>query len=322
MKIKPNFIVSRKALVISLSILSTFFCANPVFAQKSFTKAEKALCGRAIEGQSPRWESRIDGGYLDDVAKAKELGLSERQCARLTGRFNERELRGASPVKPETSASKTDSTQINLLNKNLERLRSQIRKQERAFKKLETASQTGTVETTTQYNILANQVALMTEKIQNQLDQLTNKVLTLEKGSRTDNNSKVQMDFILNAVSNWEDVIPRIERKIKRLEDRDLRVEVGRGNAATAPSGLISDQKLVESIDETGSSFSISSLNLLWLIPILLLVGAFGVIVFVLIRRNNETRLQLEQSMQYAGRQKTQNVVDEDEEKSKSEDGP
>ena len=56
---------------------------------------KKYTCTGAIQYTTPKWETGIT--YRSSVVKAKQLGLSERDCARLTGRFGERQLRLANP---------------------------------------------------------------------------------------------------------------------------------------------------------------------------------------------------------------------------------
>ena len=120
--------------------------------------------------------------------------------------------------------------------------------------------------------------------------------------------------------AEWQDVIPRLERQIKRLASGDLRAVASQPVKTASPSSSSPAQKPIVTIDEGTSSFPpASSNNLMWIIPILLLVGAFGIIVVVLIRNNSETRRQLEDSMKYTGRKKYQRVSDED--KTKSELG-
>ena len=53
----------------------------------------KYACQSAIQATTPKWET--DLSYRSHVRDAKRLGLSERDCARLTGRFGERQLRQA-----------------------------------------------------------------------------------------------------------------------------------------------------------------------------------------------------------------------------------
>ena len=54
-------------------------------------KDKKYTCSSAIQATTPKWET--GNSYRPFVVKAKQLGLSERDCARLTGRFGERQLR-------------------------------------------------------------------------------------------------------------------------------------------------------------------------------------------------------------------------------------
>jgi hypothetical protein len=62
-----------------------------VTARKAVTRrTDKALCRLALQYSSPIWEQKE--GYQSDVSEARRRGLSEEQCARLTGRFTKTQI--------------------------------------------------------------------------------------------------------------------------------------------------------------------------------------------------------------------------------------
>jgi hypothetical protein len=68
----------------------------------------KQLCDRAIQARLPVWEAKT---YWRIYAnEAKSIGLTEQQCARITGRFSEEQIhRSASVISPPKNDTKADT---------------------------------------------------------------------------------------------------------------------------------------------------------------------------------------------------------------------
>ena len=79
---------SQFSLTWILPLVLILFHIYPTDASAQRNIADKALCQLAIQNTSPRWTSSTQ--YVNE---AKRRGLTERQCARLTGKFGESKLR-------------------------------------------------------------------------------------------------------------------------------------------------------------------------------------------------------------------------------------
>ena len=101
----------------------------------------KAVCKRALKTAFPEWDSS-NNTYKHDIEEAKRRGLSRRACARLSGRFGEREIRSIQ----DDTGSKRPSPSLNIIDKTkkmiaeIARTKEQLSRLEVVFKKVETIS--------------------------------------------------------------------------------------------------------------------------------------------------------------------------------------
>ena len=112
-------------------------------------QANEVLCWKAIKGFKPFWNFATEA-TRSSVNEAKRLGFSDRECARLTGRFSEREIRAASakksiedPVKsnkarPKSNTSRpvTNERAIIILTTQVNSLKAQLKKQNQVYNSL------------------------------------------------------------------------------------------------------------------------------------------------------------------------------------------
>jgi hypothetical protein len=336
-----------------------FFFVIGMFQNSSYAQSDrknaKTLCMSAIQGYLPFW----DVNDPQAVAQAKRRGLSERQCARLTERFSEQKIRS---FKKDIQQKRGPSTNTKQERKNRQlfidnkKLQKQIKQLKAAQKNLAKKSLGGINQKLKKQEALTDKNTLKIKNIEaisrqildikNQNDTILNQIgewqdviprleknikrLTVKVNNSIDTDSgkifqakiESQNNTILTQFAEWQDVIPRLERQIKRLASGDLLAVASQPVKTGSPSSSPPAQKPIVTIDEGTFSFPpASSDNLMWIIPILLLVGAFGIIVVVLIRKNSETRRQLEDAMQNAGRKNPRANSDVDNITAKSEDG-
>ena len=310
-----------RRLYVGLALIFMAFAVFPQSIASALTADEmkmRTLCKRAIQGSVPRWD---EINFLSDVKKAKKLGLSERACARKSGRFTERELRSASnsrdPVafdgrkfkEINNAANSEQDRRIERLNANIKGLQSRLKAQAVLIEKLTNISDVRLRENSQKNSNMGENLRALEQKVLDQSGQLSAIKREYEKSPnsiKTVKEINSQNDTILNNIGKWQDVIPRLERRLERLEDRKGDFK---GTTENNNRGEFSEDP---STKKSSSSFN-SSNSIMWLIPVLLLLAAFGIVIVVLVRRNNETRRQLEENLQRAGRRKREEVLDETE---------
>ena len=341
--------IDKIKVLLFLTLL--IFGVSLVFAQDGLAQAtlgSRTICGLAIQKSAPKWE--VDPFFSDDVELAKSLGLSERRCARITNRFSERVLRSSSDdraalknkrVQPDRGTASKPSNALKKLRKTITAQEKRIQSQQRQIKSL-------TQKLTKSDQRFAKRIKALERNIKTKASQsgvkkqtstlpnLSRRVGNLEKEFKVEvKEIKSQNDTILNNIGKWQGVIPRLETSVTKLKK-----DIIKGISSKAPQ---TSQRSVERLQEELSVLTrkvdllektlkvsreekakpqqqslpeISEMgetnSLLWLIPMLLLLCAFGVIIVVLVRKNSEARRQLEDSLRNANRNKGSGVVNDE----------
>jgi len=242
--------------------------------------------------------------------EAKHRGLSTRQCARLSGYFSENRIRQISgSVRGKLSIfNQTEKMtgEIKSLQKQLSTIRKELIRDK---------------STTKGQLTLSNSTAGKIKKFEIELKEVKK--------------LKIQNEIILSQFAVWQELIPKMTKTIKKLgldaREKAIRSQELISNHQDKISELsqkidalektnkvvnpIAPEPQIQSIPEP-SDFRISD-YLLWVIPLVLLLASFCIIIVVLLRKNSETKRQLEDSMRYASRNKKSGVLNE--EKSDSE---
>jgi hypothetical protein len=310
-------ILATKLIFYSIIILTISYIARDASASHLGISNidDQSICavGLTADTQPVTWNlsSPISREYVEE---AKHRNFSLRQCARLSGRFSENEVRripNSKSRKPKSifNQTKTMAAEIKVLKRELSRIGKEL----------------AVVQTN------ANKQATLLSKKQVSLTGNTvDKIRKLELDFKKIDAIKGANDANSIQVEEWRDLIPKMVRSIKQLE-------LSARETSTNSQELLSLQQVkvaelaqkINSLQQTrkiskvtgpapqsqealeGSGFVISN-YLPWMIPMVLLLGAFGVIIIVLLRKNNETKSQLEGSMRYANKNKKPPVDDKE----------
>ena len=192
-------------ITVTLVFLSVFGVYQNLTQAQINTVSSKKICKIAIQGSLPLW----DLVQAPAISEAKRRGLNESQCARLSERFSEQELR-RSLAKTPTSPRGKSKPSINVKqDKKIRWLFIDNKKLHNQIKQLRATQKT-----------LGNKKSLnaLSKKYKTQkglTDKNTLKIKNIEEISRQIRDIKNQNDTILNQIGKWQDVIPRLEKNIK-----------------------------------------------------------------------------------------------------------
>ena len=280
-----------------------FFFVIGMFQNSSYAQSDrknaKTLCMSAIQGYLPFW----DVNDPQAVAQAKRRGLSERQCARLTERFSEQKIRS---FKKDIQQKRGPSTNTKQERKNRQ-LFIDNKKLQKQIKQLKAA----------QKNLAKKSLGGINQKLKKQealTDKNTLKIKNIEAISRQILDIKNQNDTILNQIGEWQDVIPRLEKNIKRLTEKVNNIEGMEQNPKDPPNAqnpAVKTGKNVRTPDsgEAGSkgqgkegSFPIG----LIVAAIFIGLAAGGGLVFLLARRSARKKEDELSLRQQRGRSRSQ----------------
>ena len=272
----------------------------------------KNRCITAIQMFEPKWDYQT-GASTIAVSEAKSLGFTERECARLTERFSEQQLRKASNKGAIKKGKRQDlirTTNVDITSslnkiKSLERLNKELR-QEFSLQKsritfLEQKNKKADIKQSKKLEDLTQLVSALKLSIKSKEESNIN----IQEGNATikaintslqrikNENQELQKknEKLLKTIADWQDVIQRLKRNQE---------------SSSKPQNQNTEKSKKTSVLNEANTPPVQEEDLpdymIWSIPVLLIIGAFGIILVVLIRRNNKNREELEKSLRNSRR--------------------
>ena len=297
-------------------------------------KTDQFVCEEIIKPRIPEWRDE-DGAWVSTyLTEARNRGLTEIQCARLVGRFTERQLRSKSRKAkvPTESIFNQTSKMKSELGKVKETLANIINNASGETQKENKKT-----------------IASLDQKIVNlnkRMASIDKKIKLIESKTK---NTAVNSDTVLNNIVEWQKIIPRLDRTVKRINGEIKKINPKNQNegfdeelrklqsSVSANRQLLADWQTeisnikraaqanradTNSNKDAPSSSSVEAQNseiLIWGIPILLLIGSFVAIIIVLIRKNNKIKRELEDNRRYDNRRRTPQAQSSQEKSSKDD---
>jgi len=287
---------------------------------------KKYACQSAIQATTPKWET--DRSHRSDVIKAKRLGLSERDCARLTGRFGESQLRQANSnlekpkaKKPKAEASKkttsTTSKDIKSLQKTVTDLKNNINVTRSLLNKNQTKYDRKISKLQKQIKDLLSENKNLSKNLINVQSTSKNARESLEKKQSTLEKEVAGFDMLFRETAGSNNAIrkamsdletslssrsTRLERRLNETQ-RDFKTLERTQNQLVDQTEKITEtlktpkgEKEIPNIESVASSEDTSAPGiemtdlLIYLIPAMLFLGGLGVIVLVMVRKNRDRK--------------------------------
>ena len=301
-----------------ISIIFSFFNLQILNANNLSGVSDKTLCMSAIKGYEPFWDTSSD--YTSHLRVAKKRGLTERACARLTQRFSERELRSASnkternfqnqtksKAKPTSKRGDDLQTLIRNLSKSNAQQTVELKNLKRSLKVLskQINQEKKNKKDVAQQNKKLEDLTQLVSDLQLSIKSKEESNLNIQEGNATikaintslqrikNENQELQKknEKLLKTIADWQDVIQRL----KRNQESSSKPQ-NQNTEKSKKTSVLNEPNTPPVQEEDLPDYMI------WSIPVLLIIGAFGIILVVLIRRNNKNREELEKSLRNSRR--------------------